>query len=193
MNINNTILRSIYHHNSSAAQTAAMKLPNCEPRTCIEAVSPRWMLVSSKEQTMLKVLVGGFLIAHGWVTCSQARGSFTGSMGLENPSWLKWWPTTLGQSWLLRKRDSGMQFMLSVLLGLVWLASGVCLIGAGLGIFGLIVPFASWSSLAVAGAIISLLMLLVYIHPFYIAGFILTVGILYTQLVTHWPAALLGA
>ena len=42
-------------------------------------------------------------IIHGLITAAQSGGSFgsTAASGTQNPSWVSWWPTNLGQSWLL--------------------------------------------------------------------------------------------
>jgi hypothetical protein len=72
--------------------------------------------------------------------------------------------------------------------GLLWLISGIALVAAGLGIFGVIVPQAWWSTLAVAGALGSLVMLIIYLHPLMVLGTLFSAAILIAQLWAHWPS-----
>ena len=70
---------------------------------------------------------------------------------------------------------------------MLWLAGGIALIAAGLGVLGFIVPTDWWRSLAVAGAAISLFMLVAYLHPLFILGVGLSIAILVALLWVHWP------
>ncbi len=117
----------------------------------------------------MKILLGVLLITHGLIVAAQSGGSFNPSGGVPNPTWLSWWPSNLGQSWLLSAW--GMEQTLAARLGgFVWLAAGTALFTAGLGVLGIIVPTAWWRSLALAGAALSPGMLAVYLHPFYGVG-----------------------
>ena len=49
----------------------------------------------------MKLLIGALLIIHGLISWPIFRQLQTPTGGLQNPSWLSWWPTNLGQSWLL--------------------------------------------------------------------------------------------
>jgi hypothetical protein len=136
---------------------------------------------------MLRFLIGGMLIVHGLIVAAQSPGAFRGGEPLANPSWLKWWPTALGQSWLLAGLGLE-QTVAAWLAGVLWLIGGVALLVAGLGVFGVLVPQDWWRTLAVGGAGISLLMLLFYLHPFYGIGTGLSAAILVALLWAHWPA-----
>ena len=68
-----------------------------------------------------------------------------------------------------------------------WLAGGIALAAAGLGVLGIIVPTDWWRTLAIAGAAISLFMLVVYLHPLMILGTGLSIAILVALLWVHWP------
>jgi hypothetical protein len=59
---------------------------------------------------------------------------------------------------------------------------------SGLGVFGVLVPREWWRTLAIGGAGISLLMLLLYFHPITIIGTGLSATILLALLWAHWPA-----
>lgn len=134
----------------------------------------------------MKILIACLLIMHGLIVAAQASGSFGSGAPIANPGWLRWWPTGLGQSWLLAglRPEGG---ALQALGGVIWLAGGVALIAAGLGLLGWLVPPTWWRTLAVAGAGASLLMLLVYLHPFYGAGITASAAVLIAIVWAGWP------
>jgi hypothetical protein len=134
-------------------------------------------------------LIAFLLIVHGLIVAAQSTGSFkprTGPIGLENPSFVSWWPTRLGQSWLLSALGLE-RFPTIAIGGLLWLISGLALLTAGLALGGVIVPQAWWSTLAIAGALGSLVMLIVYLHPLMVIGTLFSAAILIAQLWAHWP------
>ena len=137
---------------------------------------------------MLKYLIAILLIGHGLIVAAQAGGSF-GSSGssIANPAWLGGWPTRLGDSWLLGalKLDGT---AVEKAFGLLWVVFGLCLVAAGLGIFGFVVPKEMWQTLAMIGASGSLAMLALYLHPFFIIGITVDVAILVSLIWTKWPA-----
>jgi hypothetical protein len=142
---------------------------------------------------MLRFLIGAMLIVHGLIVAAQSPGAFRGGEPLANPSWLAWWPTALGQSWLLAGLGLE-QTVAAWLAGLLWLIGGVALVAAGLGVFGVLVPQGWWRALAIGGAGMSLLMLLFYLHPFYGIGTGLSAAILLALLWVCWPTpALVGS
>lgn len=135
----------------------------------------------------LRFLIGGLLSVHGLIVAGQAFGSFGNGSPVANPTWLKWWPTALGQSWFL----AGLGLERTVVAwfaGMLWLSGGVALVAAGLGVFGVLVPREWWRTLAIGGAGMSLLMLLLYFHPMMIVGTGLSFAILLALLWAHWPA-----
>jgi hypothetical protein len=142
----------------------------------------------------MKLLIGALLIIHGLIVCGQSSGSFkppTG--GLQNPSWVGWWPTNLGQSWLLSGLGLERMPFTTVLL-LLNLAGGIALVAAGLGVLGILVPTSWWATLAIAGAGISLFQLVIYLHPLTAIGIGLNIAILIALLWAHWtPLELIGS
>ncbi len=140
----------------------------------------------------MKILIGILLIVHGLIVAAQSSGSFKPpSGGIQNPAWVSWWPTNLGQSWLLS--GLGLERMpLTTLILLLNLAGGVALVAAGLGVLGVLVPSAWVGPLAIGGAAISLIMLTIYLHPIYALGIGANIGILVTLLWTNWSSRLLG-
>ncbi len=136
---------------------------------------------------MLRFLITGFLVIHGLIVSAQSAGSFNPASAVQNPAWLSWWPAALGHSWLLSWL--GLEKPpFSWLSGLLWLAGGLLLIAAGLGVVGVLIPQGLWRPLAISGAVVSLLMLLVYLHPFLGIGILADAAILVALLWAQWPA-----
>jgi hypothetical protein len=139
-----------------------------------------------KGANKMKILIAFLLILHGLIVIGQSSSSFNPVGGVKNPAWLSWWPSNLGQSWLL----SGLGIQHSVLAragGALWLAAGIALVAAGLGVAGLVVPSTLWRSLALTGAIISLVMLIIYLHPFYGIGIGASIVLLAALVWEQWP------
>ena len=112
---------------------------------------------------MLKYLLAVILIGHGLIVAAQSGGSFGGGKSpVLNPSWLSWWPTTLGRSWFLAvfKLDGT---LVDKVFGLLWLAAGLCIVAAALGMLGFIIPKELWRTLAITGASASLVMLVLWL------------------------------
>lgn len=117
----------------------------------------------------MKILFAVLLIVHGLIVAFQSSGSFSPAEGVKNPSWLNWWPVNLGQSWILS--PLGIERALVARTGgFLWLIAGIALVAAGLGVLGIIVPITWWRNLALIGAAASLVMLAIYLHPFYGIG-----------------------
>lgn len=143
---------------------------------------------------MLKYLIAILLIVHGFIVSAQSGGSFgSGNAQVANPSWLSWFPVTLGRSWFLTAfKLEGT--LVDKVFGIIWVATGLCIVAAGLGILGFIIPKELWRTLAIYGASGSLIMLLLYAHPFFIIGILADVAILVALLWTNWlPKTMLGA
>lgn len=136
----------------------------------------------------VKILISILLIVHGLITAAQSSSSFNPTGGVQNPNWISWWHTTLGQSWLL-SRFGLEKSALGTLAGLLWLISGAALIAAGMGLLGLIVPSPWWRVLAGVGAYISIFLFVIYAHPFYALGFGANLVILIVLLWVQWPTA----
>jgi hypothetical protein len=96
----------------------------------------------------------------------------------------------LGRSWLLSWLDLD-KAPITWVGGVLWLVGGLLLMAAGLGVMGLIVPIEWWRNLAIAGGAISLLMLLVYLHPLMLIGTLASVTILVALVWARWPSSTL--
>jgi hypothetical protein len=134
----------------------------------------------------MKILIAVLLIVHGLIVAGQSSGSFNPIGGLKNPAWLSWWPVNLGQSWLLTALGVE-RSPLARAGGFLWLVAGIVLVAAGLGVLGIVVPPTWWRSLALSGVAISLVMLAVYLHPFYGIGVGASIVLLTALLWEQWP------
>jgi hypothetical protein len=133
----------------------------------------------------MKILIAVLLIVHGLIVAGQSSGSFNPMGGLQNPTWLNWWPANLGQSWLLSSLGVE-RTLIARGGGLLWLVAGMALVTAGLGVLGLMVPTTWWRVLGLSGAAISLLMLAIYLHPFYGIGIGASIVLLSALLWKQW-------
>ena len=59
-------------------------------------------------------------------------------------------------------------------------------IAAGLALFGILVPFDWWRVLAIASAVASLLLVVVFWHPYLIVGLLIDAAVLVTLIFTDW-------
>ena len=135
----------------------------------------------------MKTITGVLLILHGLICAAQAVGSFSSSEGVPNPNWLNWWPIPLGKSWLLSQMGIG-QSLFTIVVGVLGLVSGVCIIAAGLGLLGFVIPPQWWRPLAGAGAALSLIYFAIYAHPFFAVGIGANIAILVVLLWIGWPS-----
>ena len=141
----------------------------------------------------MKLLIAILLVIHGLIVAGQASGSFGSTVPKEvpNPAFVSWWPINMGRSWLFSWLGLGHTPATYRMSGLLWLAGGIALVAAGLGIFGFVVPSEWWRGLAIAGAAISLFMLAVYFHPLTIIGTASSLAVLVALLWFQWPPATL--
>jgi len=128
----------------------------------------------------VRILIGTLLLIHGLITISISWG---GGSPLENPSWLNWWPARLGSSWLLSSR--GLEpSIISRLLAVLFGVAGLFFLASGVGIF---IGQEWWRTLTLVGAALSVVYLLVYLHPIYWFALVLNAGIFVALWWAHWP------
>jgi hypothetical protein len=137
----------------------------------------------------MKFLIGILLIIHGLIVAGQSAGSFGSTIPneLKNPSFVSWWPINMGRSWLFSSLGLEKTLIVYRIGGLLWLAGGIALVAAGLGVLGFVVPVDWWRDLAIAGAAMSLLMLVIYFHPITIIGTASSLAVLVALLWAKWP------
>jgi hypothetical protein len=141
---------------------------------------------------MWRIVIVLLLLVHGLISGAIGFGSFgsTTSVGLANPSWLNWWPTKMGQSWLLTRLGIE-NWIVFWLIGLLWLVAMICFVAAGLGLLGIVVPHDWWRGLAIAGAVVELLVLVLFFHPLYVPVTFINAGIIVALYWARWPSEVL--
>ena len=139
----------------------------------------------------MKLLISVLLILHGLIVAGQSAGSFGSTIPneLQNPSFVSWWPINMCRSWLFSWLGLDKTLVAYRLGGLLWLAGGIALVAAGLGVLGWIVPTDWWRSLAIGGGAVSLIMLAIYFHPITIIGTASSIAVLVALLWAKWPPA----
>jgi hypothetical protein len=124
-----------------------------------------------------QVVFGVFLIAHGLVHAGLAAAPRPDIPDAKpftfwtSPSWLL---AGLGESF---SRPAGM---------VLWIASTLLFAAAGSGVLGLPGLSEVWGGLAVAGALTSLSLLLLFWHRWLVIGLVIDVGLLLLVLVLDW-------
>ena len=139
----------------------------------------------------MKLLISVLLIVHGLIVAGQSAGSFGATIPSEvpNPSFVSWFPINMGRSWLFSALGLNNSFPAYRISGMLWLIGGLVLVAAGLSVFGILVPVTWWQGLAIAGAALSLFMLLLYFHPLMIIGIASSVALLIAFGWLRWTAA----
>ena len=122
---------------------------------------------------MLHLVVGGFIIVHGVITTMIGVGGVTtpDSPSMRLSSWFDWWPGPFGRSWLFDALDLGTAW--TVLGGLLWVASGLLVIAAGLGYLDVPVVRDVWALLALLGGALGLIAVVLFFHPLYAAAMVI--------------------
>src|SRR5438128_3512003 len=117
-------------------------------------------------------VLAGLFFVHGLITMASGMGAVADGgrkawtePGLANAAWLSWWPINLGRSWIIDAAQIGPP---GYALGeLIWLASGLAFVGAGLGLFGVPGLQPVWRMLALAGGGFGVTAVALFFHPWY--------------------------
>ena len=145
--------------------------------------------------TTLRILIAGVLGFHGighLMGVIPALGLI--AVGESSPAWLKGWSS---HSWLL----TGLlgKPAARTIAALLFVAAFACSVGAALGVLGWLVPPDLWRTLALTGAVISLVAValywnaLIFFFPHKAGAIGVDIAILICTLWLHWPSpALLG-
>jgi hypothetical protein len=130
---------------------------------------------------MLKILFALFLIAHGLVHAVLAAAPIPNDPESKPGAFF----TSPSRSWLLPKlglNDSAVKWV-GIILG-VLPTLGFLL--AGMGLFGVPGLITVWQSVTVLSASLSLLLLVLFWHPWLILGVLIDVGLLVALLWLKW-------
>ena len=125
----------------------------------------------------IRILFALFLIAHGAITMSLATVPVPAPGALRTPYLPAWWRPNLDSAWPASQLGISPIFVRTA--GwLLWLAALVLFAAAGLGLLGLPGLNTLWQPLAAAGAVASLVLLVLYWHPWLALGVLINIGIL---------------
>ena len=131
---------------------------------------------------MLKIALGIFIIAHGLVHAILAIAPNPADADAKPGAFF----TTTERSWLLPQlglSTSAVQWIGIILVVL----STLGFVLAGLGIFGVAGLSLIWRTLAVFSSCISLLLLILFWHPWLPVGVLIDIAILIALLWAKWP------
>jgi hypothetical protein len=136
----------------------------------------------------LRIVFGIFLIAHGLMTMSLSTVPVPEPSALHTPYFPSWWRNNVDSTWPASRLGLPDGFVQTT--GwILWMAALVLFAVAGAGL--LVIPGLSalWQIMAAVAAIMSLILLALYWHPWLIIGVLLNVGILvgvFTGWFTRW-------
>lgn len=134
------------------------------------------MVVMEVTIIMMMKMLAVFLVIHGLISGAQASGSFSGfKPGLANPTWLAWWPGKLGESWLLNQLGVTHKGVYAAM-GVIWLLAAV-----GFGVAAVVMwaqpERGAWAPYAGGAAVLSLIVLGIYLHPWYAGAVALNIAL----------------
>ena len=136
----------------------------------------------------LRILFSVFLIAHSLVTMSLANVPVPAEGAIHTPYLPAWWRNNVDSSWPASRL--GLPEGLVRTTGwILWMAALVLFIAASLGLLGIPGLSAIWQMMATVAAIMSLILLILYWHPWLFIGVLLNLGILvgvYAGWFTRW-------
>src|SRR5918911_1113171 len=132
-------------------------------------------------------LLALLLIAHGLVHASLNSVPYSGT----TPFWPSFWRPEAGHSWLLQGLGLGGEPN-RLIGGALLVATPLGYILAGLALAGWLVPHAWWPALGLISAAASLLLFLLFPHPWLVVGIALSLGTVWASR-ARWPASLAGA
>jgi hypothetical protein len=131
---------------------------------------------------MLKIALGVFIIAHGLVHAILAIAPNPADPNAKPGAFF----TAAERSWLLPQfslNAATIQWIGIILVGL----STMGFVLAGLGIFGVAGLSAIWRTVAIVSAIVSLLLLIIFWHPWLPVGVLIDLSLLIALLWAKWP------
>jgi hypothetical protein len=124
-----------------------------------------------------QLIIGLFLIAHGLVHAGLAAAP---RPDIPDAKPFSFWTSP---SWLLKGLGESFSRPAGTVL---WIASLLLFVAAGLGVLGVPGLRDIWSGLTVAGASCSLLLLLLFWHSWLVIGVVINIGLLLAVIVFGW-------
>ena len=135
-----------------------------------------------REAVGMRTIFGVFLIVHGLIHVMWFIPE------PDNPGGPPW-PFSLEDSWLLNAANAPESLVRGLAVTLAVL-SIVGFVGAGLGVLGVPGVAGVWSVLTIASAVVSLLLVALFWHLYFIVGLALDVGLLVAMIGGRWPSTL---
>jgi len=131
----------------------------------------------------LKTLIAIFLIAHGLVHAGLAAAPNPNEPDTKPGAFF----TSINRSWLPPKLE--IDAVIVQWIGIILVAFATLgFVLAGLGIFGVTGLNEIWRTVAVVSAGVSLLLLVLFWHPWLIVGVLIDISILIALLWAKWPS-----
>ena len=134
---------------------------------------------------LIRIIIAIFLIAHGWIHYSLTYVPTPKPGELRTPFWPSWQRSATDPAWLSVR----LGFSNPLVRGLgsaLWLLTLACFCLAGLGLLGIPGLQQTWMAAAGLGAVASLLLLVLYWHPWLFVGAAINVVVL-AGLAVRWP------
>ena len=102
------------------------------------------------------------------------------------------WPFAMEKSWLVTRLGVSLDVVRPIGYLLVAITL-VALAGAAMATIDLVVPASWWPALVLTGAVASLLLLVLFFHPWIVIGIAIDVVLLYLVLINGWDPFAAGA
>ena len=131
----------------------------------------------------MKIIIALFLIAHGLVHAGLAAAPNPSDPDAKPGAFF----TSPDRSWLLPRLGLNSSPIQWIGITLVVLST-LGFVLAGLGVFGVPGLAEAWRTIAVVSAGISLILLVVFWHPWIIVGVLIDIGIIISLVWADWPS-----
>lgn len=119
----------------------------------------------------MQILFGILVLIHGLITTAVGAGSISSPQGIAVPG-TSWYPVALGQSWMLHgdaaKFGAGL-----------WVIAGIGLVATAAAILGIVLPTGIWPTLGLVSAVIGLLAVALFFHPYYAVAIAVNLAIVF--------------
>ena len=141
--------------------------------------------------TSLRAGIAALMIAHGLVHLSLTLVPVPTPGSQHTPFWPAWWREAIDPTWLISKLGLPPGWV-RLLGSALWVSALTGFVLAGLGLLGVPSLNGVWQILAVVAAVLSLILLVFYWHPWLVIAVLLNLAFL-AAIWAHWPPALFSA